>query len=325
MVRRLFCLAAILLAAGCSESPVAPTPDLRISCPAPPRVAVTTPTAVVVYDAPGVTGGSAPVSVSCTPPSGSAFPIGSSTVTCMARDAQQRTQSCGFAVTVERIPTIEAVRFVAFGDSITYGVLPSCPALATSVFDLRLDLPLLLRAVDIPASYPTKLQSLLSGHYAAQSLQVLNEGEAGETVQNGSTRLPGVLAQDSPQVLLLQEGVNDLNGGATGMTVADGLRRMVRDARTRGVQVFLGTLLPQRADGCRARTPSRIAPTNDLIRGLASAEGATLVDLYQAFVGMESSLLGVDGLHPTEAGYERMAQTFFEAIRQKLEESGLRR
>jgi lysophospholipase L1-like esterase len=45
----------------------------------------------------------------------------------------------------------------------------------------------------------------------------------------------------------------------------------------------------------------------------------TLVELYTAFQGQESTLLGLDGLHPNEAGYQRMAELFFEAIRQKLE------
>jgi lysophospholipase L1-like esterase len=315
-----FIVVAGLLAVSCQGTPVTPTPDLRISCPAPPTIEATGQTAVVVYDAPAVTGGSAPVSVSCSPPSGSPFPVGSSTVTCTARDSQQRSDTCGFAVTVQRLPTVEAIRFVAFGDSITYGVLPSCDRVVPGVFDLWRDPPLLLQSVNIPASYPTKLQALLASRFSSQSPVVLNEGEAGETVERGVTRLPGVIAVDAPQVLLLQEGVNNVNSGSAAQSavVADGLRSMVGQARSRGIQVFLGTLLPQRANTCRGRAPSLIAPTNDLIRGVAITEDVTLVDLYQAFVGMESTLLGIDGLHPNEAGYEKMAQTFFEAIRQKL-------
>jgi hypothetical protein len=83
--------------------------------------------------------------------------------------------------------------------------------------------------------------------------------------------------------------------------------------------------LPQRTGACRAYAPSLIAPTNDLIRTVAVDEGATLVDLYRMFIGMESTLLGIDGLHPSESGHEKMAQTFFDAIRQKLEKSGRHR
>jgi lysophospholipase L1-like esterase len=316
-------VAVALLGAGCRATPVTPTPDLRISCPAPPPVSATGQTAVVVYDAPTVTGGSAPVSVSCSPPSGSPFPVGTSNVTCAARDAQQRSESCGFTVTVQRIPTIEAIRFIAFGDSITYGSVSSCDGITPRVFDLKRDLPLLLRSVNVPASYPAKLQTMLAARYISQSPVVLNEGQPSETVQDGLTRLPGVIGSDAPDVLLLQEGANNVNSRSVTQSeaVANGLRTMVAVARSRGIQVFLATLLPQRTGACRAYAPSLIAPTNDLIRGVAMTERATLVDLYEAFVGMESTLLGIDGLHPNEAGYDKMAQTFFSAIRQKLEES----
>jgi lysophospholipase L1-like esterase len=58
---------------------------------------------------------------------------------------------------------------------------------------------------------------------------------------------------------------------------------------------------------------------NDQIRALAASEGATLVDLYEAFLGRLDVLLGEDGLHPNVAGYEAMAQTFFTGIRDALE------
>ena len=124
-----------------------------------------------------------------------------------------------------------------------------------------------------------------------------------------------------PEVLLLLEGVNDLNGGtdATLAMVVSGLQSMVRMARGRGVVVFLGTLLPQRPGGFRAFAPDAIVPANDLIRDMARAEGAELVDLYQAFDGQVDTLIGGDGLHPNEAGYQQMAETFFAAIRARLE------
>jgi hypothetical protein len=54
---------------------------------------------------------------------------------------------------------------------------------------------------------------------------------------------------------------------------------------------------------------------NDSIRFGAPLEGAIFVDLYAAMLPDVNTLIGVDGLHPTEAGYQRMAETFFAAIR----------
>jgi lysophospholipase L1-like esterase len=64
-----------------------------------------------------------------------------------------------------------------------------------------------------------------------------------------------------------------------------------------------------------------IPPTNDQIRAMAAAEAAFIVNLYQAFNRKTGTLLGPDGLHLNEAGYDAIAQTFFDAIRQTLEAS----
>jgi len=56
------------------------------------------------------------------------------------------------------------------------------------------------------------------------------------------------------------------------------------------------------------------------MRSIALSEGVTLVDVYAAFGGDTMTLIDFDGLHPTPAGYERIAQTFLTAIRQNLEQ-----
>ncbi len=98
---------------------------------------------------------------------------------------------------------------------------------------------------------------------------------------------------------------------------------MIRQAQNRGIRVFLGTVLPQRANACRAYDfcdgVNDTVATNAKLRAMANAEGATVVDLYGAFDGQTSTLLALDGLHPNEAGYTKMAEAFFSAIRQQLE------
>jgi lysophospholipase L1-like esterase len=279
--------------------------------------------ATLTFTAPTVSGGAAPVSVACTPPSGSSLPIGTTKVTCIAKDAQLRADTCTFDATVRAAPVLSATRFVAFGDSITAGALSPCPQSTVSAFSLLDDLRLVVASIDVPSSYPAKLENLLRSRYISQSPVVLNEGLSGEKVNGGVTRLPGVLNADMPQALLLQEGVNDINSNDPGAiaVVVNGLQTMIRQARGRGMPVFLGTLLPERVGSCRAYAPALIAPANDRIKAMAASEGALLVDLYQAFDGMTGTLLGPDGLHPNEAGYSTIAQTFFSAIRERLEGS----
>jgi lysophospholipase L1-like esterase len=171
------------------------------------------------------------------------------------------------------------------------------------------------------------LYNLLVQRYTSQAFDVFAAGFGGECTQgvacasSGVLRLPGVLNADRPQVLLLQEGANDLIvGGATAIpSLVSGLRTMVQEARHRGIVVFLGTLLPQRRGGSRAGNPALIPLANDQIRVLATSEGAILVDLYDAFGGSPDPWIDNDGLHATRAGYTKIAETFFTVIRSRLE------
>jgi hypothetical protein len=83
--------------------------------------------------------------------------------------------------------------------------------------------------------------------------------------------------------------------------------------------VFLATLIPGRPGQSRSGAVPLIPPTNDKIRQLASSESVTLVDLYQGFGGSPDPYIDVDGLHPNEAGYRRIAEIFFDGIRAALE------
>jgi hypothetical protein len=83
-----------------SQPPPPPAP-LTITCPANQNTTATTASgALVSYPAPTASGGTAPISISSSPASGSSFPVGMTTVTAMATDANQQKASCSFMVDV---------------------------------------------------------------------------------------------------------------------------------------------------------------------------------------------------------------------------------
>ena len=302
---------------GCGESdnpgpgPTPPPPTL--SCPANRQVsAVQAQPTPVNYDVPTAQNGQAPVNVSCSPASGAAFPLGASTVTCTATDALARTATCGFTVSVTVAPALSVTKFVAFGDSLTEGVTSP----STSMLLLNL-----------PDSYPMKLQPMLSGRYTDQSIEVINEGCAGEFVDDtsmncpgGVDRLPGVLDRDKPQVLLLMHGANNLLQfeDAAIPDIIGALEQMIGEAERRNIPVLLATLPPQNPAGSRGGGADEVPLLNREIVKMAADEGATLVDLNAA-LGTFQGYIGADGLHPTPAGYQRIAEVWFEAIRGKFE------
>ncbi len=81
-----------------------------VSCPANITRPATTGscTAVVTYTTPTASDNCANPTVTCSPASGSTFALGTTTVTCTARDAANNTGSCSFTVTVTdaQMPTI---------------------------------------------------------------------------------------------------------------------------------------------------------------------------------------------------------------------------
>ena len=263
------------IADGCAQSPapaepssLGPSPRPSIVCPQP----VVTQTfngqpIPVTFAPPQAAGGVLPLTFACSPPSGTRFPIGFTNVACTVTDALMDSFTCGFTVRVLGPPRLSATSYLAFGDSITFGMITD--------------------------TYTGRLLFKLRQRYQTQNVGVFNDGLDGERASpGGQARLPFALDAQRPHVLLLIEGTNDLLGGSAGAGRGlDALTAMVRLARSRGVIVFLGTIPPQRPGAARAFTQPLVAGFNDGVRGIAQREGATLVDLYAAMIG-DLSLIG---------------------------------
>ena len=210
-------------------------------------------------------------------------------------------------------PKISRTRFLAFGDSFTAGEVTTPTAAATATFHKQIVVP--------AASYPTQLETLLRARYTSQaaSISVFNAGEPSERILDGNLRFPGVFAANRPEVVLLMEGANGLP--LVGPDISTGVMRiMVQAAKEGGARVFVGSMIPQVAGRPRATTPvSELLAYNNTLQLMSAQESVTFVDLYNAMLPDAATLIGADGLHPTEAGYRRMADLFFEAIKRELE------
>jgi lysophospholipase L1-like esterase len=199
--------------------------------------------------------------------------------------------------------TITATRFLAFGDSLTEGEVTG-------------------RGVVPSASYPAQLLARLRARYPSQSSQfeVTNAGRSGELVASGEARLAQLLANSQAQALLMLHGYNDLlDFGAGGVNPASVvINRMAQDGRRRGARVFIG-LMPPPIPGRQRSVPDDVVRAfNDRLRDVASGEGAVVVDVYRALATDVNRYIGVDGHHPTEAGYQRIAEEFLARIAEEL-------
>lgn len=313
------CVVLDLFAAGCGGGSGGPGPPPTplpptLSCPAnrqtPASGGQPTP---VNYDVPVAQNGQAPVTVNCTPASGSSFAVGDTGVTCTATDALARTATCGFIVSVTAVPQLAVTRIVAYGDSLTEGVTSPDP---TTLF------------LNLPDSYPMKLQALLSARYTDQAVEVFNEGCSGEfadgssrNCEGGVRRLPGVLDRDQPQVVLLMHGANDLNNRRPISGVIGALEDMIGEAQRRRIVVIVASLPPQNPDGSRGNGAEALPEFARQVARMAADEGAIFLDLFNR-LGTWEGYIGVDGLHPTPTGYQRIAELWQEELQRNFEITG---
>ena len=203
---------------------------------------------------------------------------------------------------------------MAFGDSMTEGV--DSPPLSPLTWALALD-------SGRSQSYPFKLQTLITQRYTAQTINVYNAGWAGRQARQDIGRFDEAVSDSAAELVLLLEGVNDLNAprippegdNARIRATVDALEEMVKTAGRRNVHVMIGTLPPQRPGGAKAGSVDLVPAFNAAVREMAAKKGAEIVDIGS----LPLSLIGTDGLHPSEAGYQRIAEIWMEAIKARFE------
>ena len=145
---------------------------------------------------------------------------------------------------------------------------------------------------------------------------VVNASISGDTTSGGRTRLPALLKQYRPDIVVLELGANDaLRGLPLGMTRAN-LGAMATGAKAAGAKVVIaGMRLP----------PNYGRQYGDEFAGLfaavARAEGAALVPFLLAGVAdvpQAESLFQSDGLHPVAAAHPTILANVWPVLRPLL-------
>ena len=164
---------------------------------------------------------------------------------------------------------------LAFGDSLTYG---------TGAAESQ--------------SYPAALERLIGR-------RVVRSGVPGEVSSAGLSRLPGVLAEAQPKLLILIHGGNDLIRRLDERQTASNVSAMARMARERGIEVLLlGVPKP----GLVLSAPSfygEIANSHGLAYDADTLPGI-----------LKDNALKSDLAHPNALGYARLAESIARRLRE---------
>lgn len=131
-------------------------------------------------------------------------------------------------------------------------------------------------------------------HHQGQPWQVINASVSGETTSGGLTRLPALLRQHQPQIVLLELGANDGLRGQPIPRIQNNLSQMIQLSREQGAEVLLiGILLPPNYGPRYTSQFAAIYPE------LAATHQLPLIPFLLEGVADQPILMQQDGLHPT--------------------------
>lgn len=146
--------------------------------------------------------------------------------------------------------------------------------------------------------------------------QVVNASISGDTSSGGQSRLPALLAQHRPALVVIELGGNDALRGLPLEMTRDNLRAMARAARQAGARVLLlGMQVPPNY-GARHAEQFR-----QLYAEVAKAEQAALLPFFLAGVAdgaNPTALFQADRIHPNEAAQPRMLDNVWPELRRLL-------
>jgi acyl-CoA thioesterase I len=183
-------------------------------------------------------------------------------------------------------------RYVAFGDSITFGIGD------------ELD----------KGGYPGRLQSLLTN--AGKQAVVENEGVSGETTAEGLSRISSIPGA-AGDTLILMEGTNDIYQSISLETTLGNLRQMVNRGGQLGYgKVLLANVLPISPRATNRSARSRARQMAEEIRQLAWEMRVGQPEAHWVIENTPNIFtnLYADAVHPNAAGYDILAKVFADYI-----------
>jgi lysophospholipase L1-like esterase len=146
---------------------------------------------------------------------------------------------------------------------------------------------------------------------------VINQGVNGERSDQMLARFDRDVLERRPKAVVIIAGVNDVYQGRPASHVIARLEAMYGRATQAGIPVVAGSIVPY--DTATPEQNARMREINEWIRATAAADpDIEFVDTRAAVAAADDPgrlFESPDGLHPSPAGYRRMA----EAIRPSIE------
>lgn len=166
--------------------------------------------------------------------------------------------------------------------------------------------------MELKQSWPNLLQDRLSqnGH----PYRVFNSSIVGDTTQSGLARLPRLLSESQPAIVIIELGGNDgLRGLPLEVTRAN-LLSMIEQSQALAAEVILaGVYLPPNYGQTYTEKFSA------MYGALAEETGASLIPFLLEGVALDPDLMQEDGIHPTAQAQPLVLETVWQTLEPALQ------
>lgn len=168
--------------------------------------------------------------------------------------------------------------------------------------------------IELSASWPALLQKRVAD--MRPPYRLVNASISGETTASGRARLPALLQQYRPAIVLLELGANDGLRGLPLSEIRTNLDAMVAAARKSGARVvLLGIELPVNYG------PPYRAGLQKIYAELAQQAHAPLLPFLLQGIALHPELMQADGLHPTAAAQPKVLANVWRVLQPALQKS----
>lgn len=165
--------------------------------------------------------------------------------------------------------------------------------------------------IELQAGWPALLEKRLAD--MRPPWRLVNASISGETTASGLTRLPGLLKQYRPALVILELGANDGLRGLPLAEISANLAALVAQCREAGARVLLlGVELPVNY-GPRYRDGLR-----GIYADLARQGQAALLPFLLQGIALDPALMQADGLHPVAAAQPRVMENVWTVLQPML-------
>ncbi|MHC8313870.1 arylesterase [Pseudomonas sp. GT1P32] len=143
--------------------------------------------------------------------------------------------------------------------------------------------------------------------------KVVNASISGDTSAGGRARLPALLAEHKPELVILELGGNDGLRGMLPTQLQQNLAAMINSSKASGAKVLLlGMQLPPNY-GARYNKIFTEAFSN-----VAAEKKIPLVPFFLEGVGGHPDLMQSDGLHPTAGAQDKLLENVWPTLKPLL-------